>query len=91
MTNIEWDPEKARSNQRKHAIAFSDAVLVLEDPFALTVEDESSQEQRFVTLGMDGMGRVLVVVYTFRGETIRLISARKATGGERQAYQEGLP
>jgi uncharacterized DUF497 family protein len=90
MTAIEWDPEKAHTNQRKHGIIFPDAVSALEDPFALTIEDDHPQERRFITLGMDSMGRLLVVVYTYRKETIRLISARRATAGERKAYEEGM-
>ncbi len=63
---------------------------VLFDPNALTREDTEAQgEQRFVSLGMDSSGRIPVVVYAYRGETIRLISARAANGGERKAYEEG--
>ena len=91
MTSIQWDPEKARTNYRKHGVDFFDAVLVLEDPYALTIEDETTREQRYITLGLDGLGRLLIVVYTFRGEIIRVISARRATARERQAYEKGLP
>ena len=86
--NYEWDLNKARANLRKHGVSFADAVAVFADERALTIADEHSDEERFVTLGMDAFGRVLVVVYTYRGETIRLISARKATVLERQQYQE---
>jgi len=88
MTYIEWDPEKALSNRRKHGVSFADAVIVLEDPYALTLEDDVDQERRFITLGMDALGRLLVLVYTYRGNKIRIISARKATGREKQAYWE---
>jgi uncharacterized DUF497 family protein len=86
--NYQWDPEKAKSNRKKHGVSFADAVAVFSDEFALTVEDESSEEQRFVTMGMDVVGRLILVVYTWRGNNIRLISARKATAGERKEYKE---
>ena len=86
-----WDPAKARVNLRKHRVHFSDAEAVLFDPLALTTGDQYVEgERRFVTLGSDATGQVLVVVYTYRGETIRLISARKATPGERKGYEEGI-
>ena len=88
---VVWDPRKASSNLRKHGIRFSDAEMVLFDPKALTREDtEARGEQRFVSVGTDSAGRVLVVVYTHRGENLRLISARAATGRERKAYEEGV-
>lgn len=88
MRDVEWDELKARANWRKHGVDFADAVFVFEDEVALTVEDdEVAQEERFVTVGSDPIGRVLVVVYTWRGDRIRLISARKATSRERQAYE----
>src|ERR1041385_8745591 len=82
--SYEWDPKKAASNLRKHGIDFADAVTALEDDQALTLDDDYPQEQRLTTLGIDALGRVLVVVYTFRGEHIRLISARDATPRERK-------
>ena len=88
---ITWDPAKAESNFRKHKISFSDAEAVLFDPMALTVEDETSEgEDRFVSVGADALNRVVVVVYTYRGDDIRLISARRATRRERKAYEEGI-
>ena len=88
---IIWDPAKVEANLRKHGIRFSDAEGVLFDPNALTEEDENVEgEQRFVSIGLDPLGRVLVVVYTFRGEDIRLISARRATRRERRAYEAGI-
>lgn len=89
--SIEWDPEKARLNVQKHGIRFADAEGVLFDPNAISVEDERAEgEQRFVALGMDSRGRLLVVVYTYRGETVRSISARTATKKERGAYESGI-
>lgn len=86
---VEWDPVKARQNLRKHGVLFADAVTALEDERALTDRDMSSEdEERWVTMGIDAEGRVLVVVYTWRGENLRLISARNATPAERRVYEE---
>jgi uncharacterized protein len=88
--SYEWDPDKARANLVKHYIRFADAVIALEDERALTIRDIfSEEEERWVTLGMDAYGRILVVVYTWRAETIRLISARLATQHERRQYEQG--
>lgn len=88
--DYEWDPNKAHSNQEKHGIRFADAVAVLEDPFAITIPDDHADEERFITIGEDAFGQVLVVAYTYRGEmTIRIISARVATRQERRKYREG--
>jgi uncharacterized protein len=85
---VEWDPAKARANLTKHGVDFADASIALEDEFAVTIEDRSARgEQRFVTLCRDPINRVIVVAYTDRGETVRIISARKATSRERQAYE----
>jgi len=86
---FEWDPKKAAANVDKHGVRFADAVSVLEDDRAMTVVDESSEEPRWVTIGLDAIGRALVVVYTWRGERIRMISARPATARERRQYEEG--
>jgi len=88
--DYDWDARKARLNLDKHGIDFADAVGALEDELALTTEDvDTPSEKRFVTLGRDFLGRLIVVVYTWRGERIRLISARKATRRERRQYEEG--
>lgn len=85
----EWDPGKARLNVRKHGISFADAVASLEDEGALTMRDPFfDDEERWVTMGRDLLGRMLVVVYTWRGESVRLISARKATARERRRYED---
>lgn len=85
--DIEFDPAKARANLRKHRISFTDAEQALRDPLAVTIDDpDAVGEQRFVTLGMDALGRVLVVVHTTRDDRIRLISARKASKGEVEQY-----
>lgn len=84
---IEFDPKKAKENLRKHHVNLADAEQVLRDPLALTIEDpESEGEQRFITLGMDTTEKILVVVYTYQGEIIRLISARKASKAEMEMY-----
>jgi uncharacterized protein len=84
---MEFDPAKARSNIRKHGVSFAHAEQALRDEMAVTVEDpDAVGEQRFITLGMDALGRVLVVVHTQRGERTRMISARKASRGESEQY-----
>jgi len=83
---VEWDPEKAASNLRKHGIDFADAATVLDDELAVTIVDDEDQEQRFVTIGVDATGRLLVV-HVLRGDTVRIISARKATSREQRQYE----
>jgi hypothetical protein len=87
---IVWDRHKAAANPKNHeGVTFEEAQDVLFDPFALTREDDDAEgEQRFVTLGMSGNGRLLVVVYTYREETIRLISAWKANEPQRRRYEK---
>ena len=85
--NYEWNPNKAKSNYKKHVIRFADAVGVFEDENAITIEDDHKKEDRFVTIGKDFLSRILVVVYTFRDIVIRIISARKATARERKMYE----
>lgn len=84
----QWDRDKADRNFKKHGIYFSDAASVLEDDLALTIEDDSSEERRWVTLGRDLFGRIPVVIYSWRGDEIRIISARKAGAKERRQYGE---
>ena len=86
---FEWDPAKARANLRKHGIRFADAVTALEDERAITIRGEREDEERWITVGMDSMARILVVVYTWQKEQIRLISARRATRSESRQYEEG--
>lgn len=84
---IEFDPEKAKSNFKKHGVSFAHAEQALRDLMALTIEDpDAEDEQRFITLGADALGRVLVVVHTLREERSRLISARKASPEEARNY-----
>jgi len=85
--NFEWDEAKRRENLAKHRVEFADAATAFEDDNTITLPDEESDaEDRFVTMAMDALGRILVIVYTWRGDTIRLISARKATPRERKNY-----
>ncbi|HEX3810727.1 MAG TPA: BrnT family toxin [Rhizomicrobium sp.] len=85
MLTFEWDDEKAQANYRKHGIAFEMAVAVFHDPLAMEIFDPDSGEDRFVIIGQAEL-LVLAVVYTERGENIRLISARRATRKEHDAY-----
>jgi uncharacterized protein len=88
--NCEWDPMKAEANLAKHGVRFADAVIVFSDESALTIDDPHPDEERYVTIGIDALARVLVVVWTWRGEeTIRLISARRATPTERRQHARG--
>jgi len=86
---FEWDPAKARENLRVHGIDFADAVGVFDNPYLPLREDPDAEgEQRHLALGMDLLGRLLVVVYTYRQGKIRLISARKATKKEGKEYAQ---
>ena len=87
--NYQWDYGKALQNLEKHGVDFSDAVFVLEDPLALAMHDPDSQsEERVLALGTDPHGRILVVAYSWRGDAVRVISARKATRREQRRYEE---
>jgi hypothetical protein len=88
--NFEWDPGKARKNRRKHRVSFEEAATVFGDPLALTFPDpdHSETEHRFITVGISSAKRVLIVAHTERGETLRIISARKVTERERKHYEE---
>ena len=83
----EWDENKAKSNRQKHGIDFADTVAVFADDTAITILDEHPDEERFAIIGMNALGQILVVVYTWRGDNIRIISARKATRPERKQYK----
>ena len=86
--SFEWDPKKAAENFAKHGVRFADAVIVLEDSLAVTIPDPgSAEEDRFVTIGMDEQGRILVVAYVWRGDSVRVISVRPATRLERREYE----
>ena len=83
---FEWDDAKARANLRKHGIDFADAATVFDDESALTIPDTGFDEDRYVTMAVDALGRILVVVYAWRDDRIRIISARKAGPSETRAY-----
>ncbi len=86
---FEWDPEKARRNYRKHKVSFEEAVTVFYDPLSATFDDEddSSAEQRLITIGLSSLGRLVVVSHTERGKALRIISARPATAHERKRHE----
>ena len=90
---FEWDAAKARTNLRIHGLRFEESRAVFDDPYAITIADDEADpsEERFVSIGMGALGRVLVVVYTYRGDNIRIISARVASARERAEYEAGLP
>ncbi|MBI4619508.1 MAG: BrnT family toxin [Desulfobacterales bacterium] len=88
--NIEWDPRKAKSNVKKHGVSFEEAATALSDSMAATGidPDHSTIEERYVTFGVSEKGRLVVVSHTEKDEIIRIISARKASKGERKLYEE---
>ena len=86
-----FDPKKDADNLKKHGVSLSEGDGVLSDPLALTIEDESAEgEQRFVTLGANTFGTLMVVVWTPRDEDVRIISVRKPTSRERRNYEKGV-
>jgi uncharacterized DUF497 family protein len=88
--DLEWDAGKARRSARKHGVTFEEAATVFLDPFELTVfdPDHSSQEDRYLSIGVSSSGRLLVVGYTERRGKIRVIFARRATMREQMDYEE---
>ncbi len=89
--DIEYDTAKAASNRVKHGISFADIEPVFYDEHALSMVDPiSAAEDRFVVVGADALGSIVAVVYTYRGESIRIISARRATKSERHEYEKGI-
>lgn len=90
--DITWDPIKADTNLKKHGISFEEAATVIQSAMTVTIEDDASDdEQRFITIGMSIKLRVIMVVHTYRDDAdIRIISARKATKKEQEAYEERI-
>jgi uncharacterized DUF497 family protein len=88
--DFEWDPAKSSRNREKHGVSFEEAATAFGDPLSSTImdPDSSDDEFRFVLVGQAASGRLLVVVHTDRGESVRLISARLATRRERQSYEQ---
>jgi uncharacterized protein len=87
---FDWDPEKARQNERKHGVSFHEAATVLADPLSVTYEDpdHSWTEQRYITVGTSRARRLLMVAHTDRSGLVRIISARETTRRERRQYEE---
>ena len=88
---FEWDTRKAKANVAKHGVPFEEASEAVEDPLAIEiydVEHSTATEDRYRLIGMSGKGRLILVIFARRDETVRIISARKATNGEAQAYTE---
>ena len=88
---IEWDTIKAKRNLKKHGVSFEEAATALSDPMAITGSDpdHSVYEERYITFGVSERGRLILVSHTEEGDTIRIISARKTSKGERELYEEG--
>lgn len=87
---FEWDEaSKTGINFRKHGVHMPEAIPVFDDPYAITITDDESDpgEERFITMGVGAMGRLLVVVYSWRADNIRIISARPAEAHEREQYE----
>jgi uncharacterized protein len=89
--NFEWDEGKAEANLEKHGVSFEEAQTVFDDPLYVDFydPDHSSGEHRYIIIGLSKQGRLLLVSYTERGGTTRLISSREVTPAERKAYEEG--
>lgn len=89
--DFEWDEDKARANEAKHGVSFPEAASVFADPLAVTFDDprHSADEDRYLTIGLSAAGRVLIVSHTDRGTATRVISARVASRGEREGYEDG--
>ena len=88
--SFEWDVRKAEANYKKHGVHFSESLPVFEDDYAITITDDVSgpNEQRFVAIGLGAKERVMVVIYSYRGSKIRIISARLPEPHERMQYEE---
>ena len=88
---FEWNPDKARSNLKKHEVSFNEASTVFNDPLSMTFPDpnHSYSEDRYVIIGLSSAGRILVIPHTDRADRVRIISAREATRNERRFYEDG--
>lgn len=87
----EFDPKKDAENLKKHGVSLSEGDGVLNDPLAATIEDDAAEgERRFVTIGMNLFGSLMVVVHTPRGDKVRIISVRKADPKERKTYEKSV-
>jgi len=89
--SADFDPKKDAVNLKRHGVSLSEGDVVLNDPLALTVEDDSAEgEHRFVTIGMNLLGSLMVVVHTPRQDGARIISVRKADPKERRNYEKSI-
>ena len=95
--SFEWDIRKAKANVRKHNVRFERAARIFRDPNLLSIPDEehSEFEERWITMGLDETGSLLVIVHKFESvdqgvSSIRIISARKATKDEAKTYEKGI-
>jgi uncharacterized DUF497 family protein len=89
--SADFDPKKDAVNLKRHGVSLSEGDGVLNDPLALTVEDDSAEgEHRFVTIGMNLLGSLMVVVHTPRQDGARIISVRKADPKERRDYEKSI-
>ncbi|MSP25242.1 MAG: BrnT family toxin [Myxococcales bacterium] len=89
--DAEWDPRKAVANRKKHGVDFADAVTALSDDASVTITDDTPDEEHFVTIGTDALGRIVVVIHTWRAERVRLLSARHAMEQEIARYAGKAP
>ena len=89
---FEWDPKKAAANLSRHGVSFEESLTVFGDPLARIFDDEdhSIEEQREIIIGHSAKEHLLVVCFTAQGESVRIFSARKATGRERKDYEENV-
>jgi uncharacterized DUF497 family protein len=87
----EWDENKAVKNLAKHGVSFAEAKTIFDDPLYVDFYDldHSEDEERYLIVGESNRGRLLIVSYTERRESIRIISAREVTKSERETYEEG--
>ena len=86
--DFEWDVNKALHNQTKHGVSFEIACNTFFDPFVAALDDEIVDgEIRYTAVAMTTTWQILYIVYAWRGDAIRLISARPATSHERKAYE----
>jgi uncharacterized DUF497 family protein len=87
---FEWNADKATSNERKHGVSFNEAATVFQDMLSITIADplHSKYEDRFIDIGYSNRGRLLVVSYTERSTSVRIISSRPATAAERFLYEQ---
>jgi uncharacterized DUF497 family protein len=92
MIDFDWDYGKAKTNLRKHRVAFSEAATVFKDRWTITTydPDHSNQEDRYLTIGTSEPGRLLMIAHTDRGDRTRIISARELTRKEREAYEKEI-